>query len=218
MPPVPIADIAGGSYPLVVNVLLALRQRERTGEGCRIDVAMHDNLFTLMYWALAEGWSTGRWPAPGAARLTGGSPRYGIYRTLDGRFLACSPLEDAFWERFCDVIGLEKRFRDGAVGDRDARARIAAILAARTAAEWTKRFIVADIPHAIVNSLDEAITATMARRPDVFERRLCRGSVDVPALPLPIGAPLRASPRRAAWPRLGEDNDALLAEAKKPYP
>jgi crotonobetainyl-CoA:carnitine CoA-transferase CaiB-like acyl-CoA transferase len=214
MPPVPIADIAGGSYPLVVNGLLALRQRERTGEGARIDIAMHDSLLTLMYAALAEGWSTGRWPAPGAARLTGGSPRYGIHRTLDGRFLTCTPLEDAFWERFCDTIGLEKPFRGGAVGDREARERVAAILATRTAADWSERFVAADVPHAIACSLDEAIASAVARRPELFEQRLCRGSVDIAALPLPIDARLRASPRRAAWPRLGEDNDALLARQK----
>src|SRR5689334_24165859 len=33
IPPALIADIAGGSYPAVINILLALRQRDRTGRG-----------------------------------------------------------------------------------------------------------------------------------------------------------------------------------------
>ena len=210
LPPVPIADIAGGSYPLVVNVLLALRERERTGEGCRIGISMHDNLLTLAYWALAEGWATGRWPQAGAARLTGGSPRYGVYRTLDGRFVTCTPLEDAFWQRFCDALGLDAAHREGAVGDRDAQARIAAILATRTAAEWTTRLTAADVPHAIAHSLDEALAATANRHPSLFAARLRRGDVDVPALPLPIAPALRATPSSLGWPRLGEDDDALL--------
>ena len=40
-----IADIAGGAYPAVINILLALRRRDATGEGCKIDVAMTDGLF-----------------------------------------------------------------------------------------------------------------------------------------------------------------------------
>jgi alpha-methylacyl-CoA racemase len=55
LPPVLAADIAGGSYPAVINILLALRQRERTGQGMHLDVAMCDGLFTLGYWALGNG-------------------------------------------------------------------------------------------------------------------------------------------------------------------
>src|SRR6187402_93024 len=37
LPPVPIADLAGGTYPAVINILLALRRRDQTGLGCRLD-------------------------------------------------------------------------------------------------------------------------------------------------------------------------------------
>jgi alpha-methylacyl-CoA racemase len=50
-----VADIGGGTYPAVINILLALRERDRTGEGCKLDVAMADNLFTFMYWAIGNG-------------------------------------------------------------------------------------------------------------------------------------------------------------------
>ena len=42
-----VADIGGGSYPAVINILLALRERERTGRGCKLDIAMADNLYHL---------------------------------------------------------------------------------------------------------------------------------------------------------------------------
>src|SRR5215218_1618782 len=38
MPPSLVADIAGGTLPTVLNIVLALRQRDRTGEGCRLDI------------------------------------------------------------------------------------------------------------------------------------------------------------------------------------
>ena len=39
IPPALIADIAGGAYPAVINILLALQQRAQTGQGCRLDVS-----------------------------------------------------------------------------------------------------------------------------------------------------------------------------------
>src|SRR3546814_616807 len=55
LPPILAADIAGGTYPAVMNILLALRQRDRTGQGCYLDIAMADNLFTFNYWGLGNG-------------------------------------------------------------------------------------------------------------------------------------------------------------------
>jgi crotonobetainyl-CoA:carnitine CoA-transferase CaiB-like acyl-CoA transferase len=83
-----VADIGGGTYPAVINILLALRERDRTGKGCKLDIAMADNLFAFMYWALGNGQAGGQWPAPGGDLVTGGSPRYNVYRTKDGKFVA----------------------------------------------------------------------------------------------------------------------------------
>ena len=108
VPPALIADIGGGAYPAVINILLGLAQRSRTGEGCRVDVAMTDNLFTFAYWAIGNGLAAGMWPRPGGELVTGGSPRYNLYRTADGRWLAAAPLEDRFWANFCEAIGLDQ--------------------------------------------------------------------------------------------------------------
>ena len=52
MPAAQIADIAGGSYPAVINILLALRHAEKTGIGNFLDISMTDNLFPFMWMAL----------------------------------------------------------------------------------------------------------------------------------------------------------------------
>src|SRR5262245_53190723 len=54
IPPVLIADIAGGAYPAVINILLALRERDLVGRGRVLDIAIADNLFPLMFSALGE--------------------------------------------------------------------------------------------------------------------------------------------------------------------
>ena len=111
-PPALIADIGGGTYPAVINILLALRERDRTGKGCKLDIAMGDNLFTFMYWAMGNGEIAGDWPTPGGELVTGGSPRYNIYRTRDNKFVAAAPLEQKFWKNFCALIELPADMRD----------------------------------------------------------------------------------------------------------
>ena len=131
VPTAPIADIAGGSYPAVVNILLALLQRQQTGRGSYLDIAMTDNLFLLAYWGLANGFTSGQWPQAGVDLTTGGSPRYQYYRTADGGFLSAGPIEQRFWEVFCRLIDLDEPLRDDS-RDREATRRA---VAARIAAE-----------------------------------------------------------------------------------
>ena len=65
IPPGLIADIGGGALPAVINILLALRRAEATGQGCHLDVAMTDNLFAWQWWA--QGLlASGRAPRPRA--------------------------------------------------------------------------------------------------------------------------------------------------------
>ncbi len=105
VPPALIADIAGGAFPAVINILLALRDRDRTGQGCRLDIAMTDAMFTFAWHALAHLWATGAAPGPGQGELAGGSPRYRLYPAKDGIAIACAPLEDHFWQRFTAILG-----------------------------------------------------------------------------------------------------------------
>ena len=65
-----VADIGGGSFPAVINILLALREREQSGRGCKLDIAMADP-YTFMYWAMGDGLPR---PLAAAARSRRQSP------------------------------------------------------------------------------------------------------------------------------------------------
>ncbi len=208
IPPALIADIGGGAYPAVINILLALQQRQKTGKGCRLDVAMCDQLFPFMYWALGNGFASHRWPRPGDELVTGGSPRYRIYRTADDQFLAAAPLEQKFWDRFCQLIGLEQRLRDDALEPASTTARVAELIRARTAAQWQALFQGEDVCCAIVASLEEALEDPQVRARGLFDHVLTTDGRSVPALPVPV-APAFRSPAPRSYPQLGEDN-ALL--------
>ena len=209
IPPALIADIAGGTYPAVLNILLALRAREQTGRGCQLDVAMADNLFTFMYWAIGDGLAAGRWPRPGAALVTGGSPRYQIYRTRDDHFVAAAPLEEKFWQTFCEVIGLPAEARDDARDAETVRKAVAERVRGRTAAEWRTAFAGKDLCCNIVRSIEDACADPefIARR--LFDAKLVAGAETIAALPSPIACAFRNADGVAGYPLLGEAN-ALL--------
>jgi alpha-methylacyl-CoA racemase len=210
MPPALIADIGAGSYPAVINILLALRRRDASGEGCFIDVAMTDNLFTFLFWGLAMGHGTGAWPRPGGERLTGGSPRYRIYRTADGRHLAVGALEDKFWQAFCAVAGIPEPLRDDA---RDPQATIAAVaraVAAKSSDQWHEALGAADACCSVVRTLEEAVRDLHFRARGLFDREVKLPAHVLPALPVPVAAALRAGAVSAAAPAVGQDNAAIL--------
>ncbi len=203
-----IADIAGGSYPAMINILLALRERETSGRGRKLDVAMADNLFTFMYWALGNGLAAGAWPRPGGELVTGGSPRYQIYRTQDGRFLAAAPLEQKFWDNFCAAIGLDAQWHDDARDPQGTRSAVAASVAARTAAEWGAMLSGKDVCCAVVATVQEALADAQFRARGLFARQLQAQGRAIPALPLPVDPAFR-SEAALGYPALGADN-ALL--------
>lgn len=203
-----VADIAGGAYPAVINILLALRQRERDGKGCKLDIAMSDNLFPLMYWALGDGQVAGRWPGPGTALVAGGSPRYQVYRTADGRFVAAAPLEQKFWETFCAAIGLPAALQDDRADPQATRRAVAGRIAERSAEAWRAAFAGRDLCCSIVTTVQEAFTDPTFRARGLFAHQLPTDTQTLSALPVPVAERFR-DPQPVGYPRLGADNELL---------
>ncbi len=210
VPPALIADIAGGAYPAAMNIFLALLQRARTGQGCKLDISMSDNMFPLMYWALGAGQGLGAWPRPGGEMLTGGSPRYQIYRTKDDKFIAAAPLEDRFWREFCAAIGLPAACCDDKVDALATKRAVADIIRKETAAVWRERFDGRDVCCAVVATLEEAARDPHFVGRGLFDHRIRLGGQEAPAMPVPIDTAFRRAAGEAIpFPRLGEHNDAV---------
>jgi alpha-methylacyl-CoA racemase len=97
LPPVQVADLAGGAQAAVIEVLAALLLRSRTGRGARIVVSMTHNAHRLVAHRLGGD------PVP--RLLTGGAACYRIYETADRRFLSVAALEPRFWHNLCTLLG-----------------------------------------------------------------------------------------------------------------
>jgi crotonobetainyl-CoA:carnitine CoA-transferase CaiB-like acyl-CoA transferase len=212
VPPALIADIAGGAYPAVLNILLALRERDHAGRGRHLDISMSDNLFPFLYWALGSGLAAGVWPGNGDALVTGGTPRYRLYPTRDGRVVAAAPIEQRFWDIFCDVVDLEPELRDDSRDRAATIARVAEIVRGADAETWRARFQGRDCCCSIVADLREAMADPHFRDRGLFAHVLANAEGrTLPALPVPVAPAFRAPAGTAlgAAP-LGAHNDDYL--------
>lgn len=216
LPPALIADIAGGTYPALFNILLALRARDAGKGGAHLDIAMAENLFPFLYWAMGDGQAAGQWPGNGDALVTGGSPRYQLYATADGRMLAAAPLEEKFWGTFCEAIGLDPALREDTRDPEATKAGIAALIASRDAAHWDDVFEKADCCCTIVQTIEDALEDPHFAARGVFSRKVANeAGATMRGLPTPVARTLAADPTgTASAPQLGADNDNYTPRPK----
>ena len=211
VPPALVADIAGGSYPAVINILLALRKRDLNKEGSYIDLSMTENLFPFMFWGLGSGFAHNKWPGNSDGVLSGGSPRYNIYKTSDGNYVAAAPLEDRFWNKFCEAIELPKKFIKMQNDQEKVIKEIRKIIGQKEKNYWLDVFNKADCCCSIVKSIEEAINDNHFKVRKIFENKIINNlGEEIPALPIPIDMQFRKDQKRASAPSLGDINDQFF--------
>jgi len=173
--PVQVADLAGG-IRAALEIVAALVERECTGKGKYLDVALFDAAVDWMQTILGACYrAEGENPKRGAAHLTGAYPCYNVYATKDGAYMALGALEEKFWRAFCEGVGradlVDAQF------DADAIPRVAAIFKTRTRAEWTEFSQQTDCCLEPLLDVSEAF-----KHPQAVARDLVRGSGAVPRL------------------------------------
>ena len=211
VPPALVADIAGGSYPAVINILLALRKRDLNKEGSYIDLSMTENLFPFMFWGLGSGFAHNKWPGNSDGVLSGGSPRYNIYKTSDGNYVAAAPLEDRFWNKFCEAIELPKKFIKMQNDQEKVIEEIRKIIRQKEKNYWLDVFNKADCCCSIVKSIEEAINDNHFKVRKIFENKIINNlGEEIPALPIPVDMQFRKDQKRASAPSLGDINDQFF--------
>jgi crotonobetainyl-CoA:carnitine CoA-transferase CaiB-like acyl-CoA transferase len=189
LPPAQIADIGGGSMPAVINILLALIGRQRTGKGCRVDIAMCDAMFSFALFAQALAVAGAPESESGKALLTGGSPRYNIYPAKCGTPICVGALEEHFWQRLCETLEIAPQDRNDRREPEIVRQRIERAFRTRPAEAWAPLLANADCCATVMVSFEEALSDPHFRARGLFDHGLGDVRGFVPALPVPI-APL----------------------------
>ena len=211
-----VADIAAGMYAFS-GVLTALYERERTGTGTSLEVAMLDALGEWMSQPYLYAVYGGEPPARTGARHASISP-YGPYATADGHvFLGIQ--NEREWAVLCrDILGrpeLSDDPRFAANPDRVAHDRELTAIIEATLGELTSAAVEATLDAAGIANARLRTPAEFAAHPQLAARQRWR-DVGTPAGPVrtllpPVTVPGR-EPAMGDVPALGQDTAAILAE------
>jgi len=159
-PPGLLGDLANGSYTMMIGILLALFERQRTGRGQVVDAAIVDGA-SYMLGAMFGELELALWDGkPEHSMLGGRAPFYGVYLCADARWFSVGAIEQKFYAAMLDVLGLHDVDASAAAQmDRALwpalRDRIATAFKTHTQADWTERFAQIDACGAPVLDLDE---------------------------------------------------------------
>lgn len=158
-----IADNVTGIY-LCVGVLMALLNRERTGQGQMVDVAMLDTIFSILENAIVINTLTGQIPHR-QGNIDPSIAPFDIYKAKDG-YVALGVGNDKLWSRFCEVIEKPELVKDEKFLTNDSRCKNYDPELKNIIAEWVKdktkkelddMFDKAGIPCGPVLDMEEAI-------------------------------------------------------------
>ena len=164
MPAIPnlqVGDILGGALVPAMTVLAALLEAQKTNQGRQIDISMTDAVLAHNYQALVEVVKSGKAGKRGGEILSGREPCYGVYKTLDERFLAVGALEQKFWKQLCQAIGrsdLEPIHWENPDADFEyGKSELSKVFASKTQAHWVSVFENKDCCVSPVLNLDETM-------------------------------------------------------------
>ncbi|MEY2442833.1 MAG: alpha-methylacyl-CoA racemase [bacterium] len=217
--PAQIADLGGGALMAAFGILAALRERDRSGEGQHVDVAMADGALAWLALVAARhlnGDEGAEPPRRGRLELAGGLACYRPYACADGGWVALGALEEKFWAAWCRGVGREDLAGEQFAGPGSPGvAAVEAVFAARTRAEWEAFAAEHECCLDPVLDLGEALSSELVRAREMVVE------LDQPGAARPVsllGAPVKlsrtpADTNRLPGPQLGEHTEAVLRRA-----
>ncbi len=214
---VAIVDVTTGLYTAVA-VLAALRERETSGCGQRVD----SNLMSS-----AVAWLVN----VGSNHLISGNPakRYGnahanivpyqVFKACD-QHITVAVGNDGQFRELCRILGIPEYGTDPRYSTNPARvenrdelvAKIQEIIETRSAQEWLDEITAAGIPSGPINSVEQVFShpQVLARNMVVETEHPTAGSIRMAGIPFELSR--TPATVRSAPPLLGEHTAAVLAE------
>jgi itaconate CoA-transferase len=210
-----ITDLLAGTHAALA-VVMALRQRERTGRGSYLDVSMFDSILAWLGYYPQHYWASGVEPPRTGMRHQYLVP-YGPYLAADRRYVNVVVANEDDWRRFCEnVVGRpewlqDERFQGVAVRTAhrgQLEPLIDAVMAAEPAQVWLERLEAAGLAYGEVRGIAEVLDhPQLAARDMAVTATSPVGELPLIRFPLaPAGAPRHV-------PGLGEHTDQILLEA-----
>ena len=212
-----IGDLAAALY-LNIGILACLREKELSGKGQLIDVAMLDSQVALCLNPISEYLATGDVPKPIGTRSLQATP-FQVFQTKDSR-IAIMVMDEKQWTDLCRIANREDLTEDPRFMTMQARNQnytsffpvFSEIIASRTTAEWQKELKGTDIISSPVYAIDQVVAD-----PQVKAREMIAKVEDEKRGPLKVvGNPIKLSrnkePINRSIPELGEHTEQILSD------
>ena len=210
-------DVLTGLYA-ATSVLACLHARAQSGHGYAIDLALLDCAIAAQVNVVQAYLSSGAMPArQGNAHLQ--IVPYQAFATADD-WLILAVGNDGQWQRFCQAAERPDWAGDSRFLTNTQRVEqrailvplIEAVMKTRTCADWQKRLLATEVPHAPVLDYPQlfALEQIAARGMKVTVRDVAGQAVDLAGSPFHIQGATLPPPRMP--PRLGEHTDSILQE------
>jgi len=167
-----IGDMAVSLY-VVIAIQAALIERERSGEGQWVDVAMLDSQVALCENAMVRYLATGEIPKPTGSRHPLATP-FQIYQTKDKPIILIAN-SDKLWVNFCKAAGKEDWIKDERYRTRGLRLKnyrqfnqeMVELMSSRSYQEWVDLFEAHEVMYGPVNNMEE-----VSKDPQVMAREM----------------------------------------------
>jgi len=171
IPGVQIGDIAG-AMNAALGIVLALFEREKSGQGQYLDIAMADSLLGFMTLPAILRQQKGMPMRRSEHLLSHRYACYSTYATADGRYLSLGGLEPQFWRNLCQGLAVPEyiplQFDEGR--RQEIIARFREIFLTKNLAAWDEILTKLDVCHAAVATLDEVFVSPLFTARDMLLR------------------------------------------------
>jgi len=165
---VSIADLTAGMY-CAYGVMLALRVKERTGEGQQVDISMMEGQLALLGTSIANYFANGEIPKPMGTAYPVVVP-YQTFHTQT-RDLALAIAGQKIWQKFCPTIGCPELLEDpryrtttDRMNNRDTLIPVLQkVFLTRSYEEWEPLLLKNDIPVGAINHLGQVVEHPQVR-------------------------------------------------------
>jgi formyl-CoA transferase len=215
---VSIGDSLSALYA-VIGTLLALQERNHSGQGQEIDVALYESVFAMMESLLPEFDASDQVRQPSGSALPGITPS-NAYRCLGGDYVLIAGNGDSIFKRLMGAIGREDLAIDESLAHNDGRSEQAEMIDAAIQG-WTEE----RSRDAILQVLDDArvpagypyTAEDIAHDPHYLAREMIQTFIRPNGKPLKVPGilpKLSATPGRLGdgGPSLGQHTDDVLDE------
>ncbi len=212
-----LVDMGTGMWAAIA-ILAALRERDRTGDGCEVTTALFDTALAWIPYQLIGYLGSGRVPGPQGSGTAIIVP-YQAFATADGSLMIAAGT-DTLFARLCRALGRadladDPRFTDNPARVRHRDALIPALEAATRVVptvELLERLRAADVPCAPIQTIDAVAADPQTKASEMLAPTPHPEIPDLLTVALPVrwdGA--RPIPRRPP-PRLGEHTGEILTD------